>query len=192
MLTKTNSFSMSMIQLIPNFPVNVNFYSLQQSSAQLPVAVRGKYSADFLWYFSPGDCSCCSTISQDTFKVKLPTIKTKKQIDWTFIFVWKTSIRLCIAGLGTRSPSWLICPDSASFRKSTLSNSETHTVHNLTWTSQTPVCFCFLLHYLFLQGLPVAPAIISPSVCGLAGELPVTRPSQRDDHSRPVKHRRRL
>lgn len=84
MLTKTNNFSMSMIQLIPNFPVNVNFYFLQQSSAQLPVAVRGKYSADFLWYFSPGDCSCCSTISQDTFKVKLPTIKKTNRLDIYF------------------------------------------------------------------------------------------------------------
>lgn len=46
-----NSFSTSMIQFIPNFPVNVNLYSLQRSSAQLPVAVRGKVSAIFFpWW----------------------------------------------------------------------------------------------------------------------------------------------
>lgn len=143
-----NSFSTSMIQFIPNVPVNVNLYSLQRSSAQLPVAVRGKVSV----IFSPWRLQLRHHFSR---YLQSKTVNDEKQVDWTFLFVWKTSMRLCIAGLGTRSPSSLLgsvntenLPRFRIFQKAnTLQRWNSHCPQPHVNKSDSSVCFFFVFFY---------------------------------------------
>lgn len=119
------------------------------------IGLKSKINFWAIKYWSYSDrfpCSCqrslpptvVSQTSSFRLQLLLPRISRNLQ---TFLLLWKTSRRLCIAGLGYNIPvlAWSVvqtrttCHDSASFRKCTLSDSEALAVHHLQCE-----CLCFL------------------------------------------------